>query len=208
MKVVKIIIALNILIFFLWIHWGPRHEKFMIDNFLISWDTLSAGRYWALLTSAFSHNMLWHLFLNMFVFLNFGIIVEKTLGSIQFLLFYLFASVASSLSHSIICAYVLHQPELLALGASGAVSAVILIFALFYPQQKVYFFGFIPLPAIWAVVIINGLDFLGLLGQAKGGNSPIGYGAHLGGAVSGLIYYLLFHTRIYAKHSMGDNFIK
>ena len=113
MKITKIIITLNILVFLLWIQMGNQHAKFMMDNFLISWDTLRAGRYWALIASAFSHNMLWHLFLNMFVFLNFGIIVEQTLGSMRFLLFYLFASVASSFSHAFICAYVLHQPELL-----------------------------------------------------------------------------------------------
>ncbi len=187
---------------------GNQHAKFMMDNFLISWDTLRAGRYWALIASAFSHNMLWHLFLNMFVFLNFGIIVEQTLGSMRFLLFYLFASVASSFSHAFICAYVLHQPELLALGASGAVSAVILLFALFYPQHKVYFFGFIPLPAIWAVIIINSLDLLGLISQAKGTNSPIGYGAHLGGALTGLIYYLIFHSKTYAKRTLADNLVE
>ena len=208
MKITTIIISLNILVFLLWIQFGNEHAKFMMDNFLVSWDTLHEGRYWSLITSAFSHNMLWHLFLNMFVFLNFGLIVEQTLGSIRFLIFYLFASIASSLSHSIICAFVLHQPELLALGASGAVSAVVLLFALFYPQHKVYFFGFIPLPAIWAVVIISGLDFLGLVSQAKGTNSPIGYGAHLGGALSGLIYYLIFHSKIYAKRSLADNLVK
>jgi membrane associated rhomboid family serine protease len=208
MKVVNIIIALNILVFLMWIQLGPKHENFMLDNFLISWDTLREGRYWALIGSAFSHNMLWHLFLNMFVFLNFGIVIEQTLGSLRFLLFYLFACTISSLSHSVICAFILHQPELLALGASGAVSAVILLFALFYPQHKVYFFGFIPLPAIWAVVVINGLDFLGLVSQAKGTNSPIGYGAHLGGAFSGLIYYLIFHSKFYAKRSLTVNLNK
>ncbi len=37
-----------------------------------------------------------------------------------------------------------------------------------------------------------GLDVWGLVAQSGGGGLPIGHGAHLGGAITGIIYYLLF----------------
>jgi membrane associated rhomboid family serine protease len=37
-----------------------------------------------------------------------------------------------------------------------------------------------------------GLDVWGLIAQAEGGGLPIGHGAHLGGAFTGILYYFLF----------------
>lgn len=185
----SLIIFINIFIFILWHILGNIYPNFMISNFLVSWDSLIHGKIWTLLTSAFSHTMLWHLLINMFVLFNFGVIVENQLGSLRFIVFYIAAGIAGSLLHCIVCSYILHQPNLLALGASGAISGVILIFSLYNPNQLIFLFGIIPLPAIWAVILFNGLDIWGLINQTRGIPSPIGYGAHLGGALAGLIYF-------------------
>lgn len=195
MNIVPRIIKINILVFFLWYLIPMVNPEFMVKNFLVSWTTISEGRIWTLLTSAFSHNMFFHLFINMFVLFNFGLMVENYLGAKRFLIFYLLAGVAGSLLHCIVSAFLLHQPELLALGASGAISGVILLFALLYPREKIFIFGIIPIPAIWAAVLINGIDLLGLINQTRGALLPIGYGAHLGGALVGLIYFLILRTR-------------
>jgi len=196
MNIVPRIIKINILVFFLWYLIPMVNPEFMVRNFLVSWTTISEGRIWTLLTSAFSHNMFFHLFINMFVLFNFGLMVENYLGAKRFLIFYLLAAIAGSLLHCIVSAFLLHQPELLALGASGAISGVILLFALLYPREKIFIFGIIPIPAIWAAVLINGIDLLGLINQTRGALLPIGYGAHLGGALVGLIYFFILRTRI------------
>lgn len=190
-NIVPKIIVINILVFLLWNIYGPVNPEFMVKHFLVSWTTLTEGRIWTLFTSAFSHNMLWHIFINMFVFLNFGIVVEKYLGPMRFLIFYLLAGITGSLVHSLVCAYIFHQPNLLALGASGAISGVVLLFALLYPQEKIFLFGLVPLPAIWAAVMFTGIDVYGLVSQTRGVASPIGHGAHLGGALAGLIYFVI-----------------
>jgi membrane associated rhomboid family serine protease len=164
----------------------------MINNFLVSWDYLSKGKFWTLILSVFSHNMFFHIFLNMYVFFGFGSIVENVLGSKRFLSFYLMAGFISSIGHIATSAFLLKQPELPALGASGAVAATILLFALIYPQEKIFLLGIIPLPAISAALFFVGIDIWGLVAQTRGSMIPIGHGAHLGGSFFGLLYYFFY----------------
>lgn len=167
----------------------------MTDHFLVSWTALKDGRYWTLLTSAFSHYLLLHLFINMYVFMGFGTAVEMALGTWPFVKFYLVAGVLSSLCHVLLSTFFLGQPDMGALGASGAVSGVIVVFSLLFPQEKVFLFGLIPMPAIWGALLAVGLDLWGLIAQKTAYSLPIGFGAHLGGALTGLLYYLLFLRR-------------
>lgn len=172
----------------------------MMNNFLVSWNGLLQGRIWTLITSVFSHNMFFHIFLNMYAFFGFGTVLENVMGSKKFLKFYLMAGLVASLSHSMVSAFLIHEPSLPALGASGAVSGVILLFSLMFPQEKILLMGFIPIPALFASALLIGLDVWGLIEQTRGGTLPIGHGAHLGGALYGLIYYLVvIKTKGYAK---------
>lgn len=163
---------------------------FMINNFLVSWDHLATGRIWTLITSVFSHNMFFHIFLNMYVFYGFGTVIENELGSKRFLKFYLLAGITASISHVTVSTYLMGQPELPALGASGAVAGTILLFALMNPHEKILLLGLIPMPAITAALLFVGIDLWGLIAQTRGSTLPIGHGAHLGGSLFGLLYYL------------------
>jgi rhomboid-like protein len=184
------ILIINVLVFVLWNI--ETYSSFMFPNFLVSWNSLEQGRYWTLLTSVFSHRAFYHIVLNMLVLSSFGPILEMKVGAKNFLIFYLVAGVFSSLMHAVTCAYLLGQPELPALGASGAVAAVILTFSLLYPHEKILLFGIIPVPALIGAMLFVGLDIWGLFAQSTSGGLPIGHGAHLGGAFIGLVYYFLF----------------
>ncbi len=94
-----------------------------------------------------------------------------------------------------VSAFILGEPDLQALGASGAISGVILLFSMIFPKEKIFLFGILPLPALFCALIFIGLDIWGLVSQAGGGGLPIGHGAHLGGAAFGLLYYLLYIRR-------------
>jgi len=187
--VVPLLLLANVAVFAAWIWLGET--PFMAENFLVSWDGLAAGRYWTVLTSVFSHVLFVHFFLNMFVLMSFGPHVERAIGSGRFLRFYLFAGIIASLSHALVSAFLLETPETPALGASGAISGVILLFALMYPRERILLLGVIPLPALVGALVFIGLDILGLIAQTQGGGLPIGHGAHLGGAAVGTLYYLL-----------------
>jgi rhomboid-like protein len=192
---VALILWLNILVFVLWHIPSEPLTAFMIQHFLVSWNSVAEGRVWTLLGSEFSHVEFWHLFLNMFVLNSFGRFLEAVLGARRFLRFYLSAAIVASLGHCLVSAFLLGAPDQPAVGASGAISGLILVFALLFPRERILLFGFVPVPAIFGALFAVGLDIWGLVAQARGGGLPIGHGAHLGGAVAGFVYYWFFLRR-------------
>jgi membrane associated rhomboid family serine protease len=70
-----------------------------------------------------------------------------------------------------------------------------MLFALMFPRQIILLFYIIPLPAIFGALGFVALDLWGLSAQAHGGGLPIGHGAHLGGALTGAVFYFLFLRR-------------
>ncbi len=196
-RVIPGLMALNIGVYLGWLL-APATvtgQEVMAQHFLVSWTALSQGRWWTLLTSVFSHNLALHLLLNMFVLNSFGPIIEHALGAWRFLKFYLGAGILASLSHALCSMGLLHQSDLPALGASGGVAGVVLLFSLVFPKEKILVLGFIPLPAILGALAFVALDIWGLVAQVKGHGLPIGHGAHLGGAIAGLIYFLYLRSR-------------
>ena len=59
--IVPFLIVLNVLVYIMWNMYGNDDTNFMQKNFLVSWEALAEGRVWTLITSAFSHNLLWML---------------------------------------------------------------------------------------------------------------------------------------------------
>lgn len=199
---VPLIIAINIVVFVLW-STSFAAPEWMSENFLVSWTALEQERYWVLITSVFSHSLFIHILINMLVLNSFGTLLEQVLGSFLFLSFYLVAGVVSSLSHAVVSMYVMNSPDLPALGASGSIAGLILVFSLMFPKERILLFGIIPLPAIWGALAFVGLDIWGLIAQAGGGGLPIGHGAHLGGAFSGILFYF-FIVRSRIRVSIYD----
>lgn len=184
---INLLILLNVLVYGLWF---LLDLKFMYLNFLVSTAHLQAGHYWTLVTSVFSHNMFFHLLINMFILRGFGTIILSVLKLRRFLSFYLLAGVFGSLGHCFASTYFLSDPSLPALGASGAISGLLVLFSFLFPREKLLLFGFIPVPALMGALLFIGLDIFGLITQMKGSGLPIGHGAHLGGAIFGIVYFL------------------
>lgn len=145
------------------------------------------GYYWQFLTYMFLHSPgdPMHIFLNMFALLMFGPRVELEMGTKKFLMFYLICGVGSAL---------LFLPlstdwNVPLLGASGAIFGVLTAFGIMFPTAIVYVMGYIPLPAIFAVVIFGFLEiFYGLTGLEPG----IANFGHLGGMITALILLKFF----------------
>lgn len=197
--VVPVVIALNVVVFGLW--WaataGGALERFLAENFVVSTLHLAQGRVWTLLTAEFSHIESWHLFLNMFVLWSFGSILERLWGRLRFLAFYLVAAILASASHCAVSTFLLGNAREGAVGASGAISGLLLAYALLFPKHRILIFGILPMPALVAAGLFVGLDLWGLVAQAQGGGLPIGHGAHLGGALCGALYWALDLRRRY-----------
>jgi len=187
------IVGVNLIVFVAWqiSDRYPSMREFMMYNFLTSWPLLKAGHFWTLITSEFSHNLSLHIALNMVVLWSFGSLLERFLGTAAFLRFYFSAACVSSLAHCL-GSIVIGRPETAALGASGAIAGLLMLYALIFPHQKILVFGIIPIPAIVGALFFVGLDIWGLVAQGLGGGLPIGHGAHLGGALCGFLYFRLF----------------
>ncbi len=198
---VSVIIGLNVLVFLGWQAAGfvGGMGEFMLRNFLVSTTHVLHGLVWTLVTSAFSHNEIWHLAINMFVLWSFGTVLEKMWGTRTFVVFYLVAGVAASISHCVVSSVLLGNPDIPALGASGAVSGLLMAYALFFPHHKILLFGIVPIPALVGVLGFVGIDLWGLLVQTRGGGLPIGHGAHLGGALAGLLMYFFYLKSAYPQ---------
>jgi membrane associated rhomboid family serine protease len=201
--VVPVILALNLLVFGAWqvakaqggLPFIPGSGEpsvlgwFMTLNFMVSSKLVLAGHWWGLLTSVFSHEGFFHFLINMVVLWSFGSLLERLWGPRLFSGFYLVAGVVASISHCLVSSILIGNASELAVGASGAISGLLIAYALMFPKQKILLFGVIPLPAMVAALLFVALDLWGLSAQAQGGGLPIGHGAHLGGALAGLVMW-------------------
>ena len=153
-------------------------------------------QYHRLITSAFLHADPLHLFFNMMTLFFFGPVVEATLGTDGMIVIYMGSIIASK-----IAAIVNNRdnPAYSAVGASGAVSGVILSFCMFYPLEKIYFIGVpIGIPAI-----LFGVAYMALSARLmSNAGRVIGHEAHLGGAAGGIVLTILMRpdvvTRLFA----------
>ena len=71
-----------------------------------------------------------------------------------------------------------------AIGASGAVMAVVFTSIFFDPWNKLYFFGLIPIPGI----VFGALYLAYSWYMSKQNKDNIGHDAHFFGAIFGLVY--------------------
>lgn len=148
-------------------------------------------QYYRLITHAFVHANWTHLFVNMFVLYFFGRAVESYLkyffgnnASAYFLLLYFGGILASNL-------YSLHKQKdnfyYNAVGASGAVSAVLFTFIFLNPWEKIYFFGLVPVPGI--IFAIGYLIYSWYMSRKE--LDHVAHDAHFLGAVFGFIFPVL-----------------
>jgi membrane associated rhomboid family serine protease len=142
-------------------------------------------------TYAFLHVDWMHLLVNMFVLWSFGSMVEQLfqiyflgMGTLYFLLLYVGGILFSTLP-----AYGKHKNNDFynAVGASGAVSAVLFSSIIMYPQGEIIFI-FLPVPI--PAYIFGVLYLIYSAYMAKRGQDNIGHDAHFWGAVFGLVFTL------------------
>lgn len=165
-------------------------------SLLNSWMMLDSskvlqGQIWRLTTYDFLHSTdsIFHILFNMWLLYISGIPVAMKYGQREFLWFYLIAGVFSGLFYILWGA--LNQEYVAAVGASGAVSAVLVLYAMNWPRQTWLLYGIIPVPVFLLVLISGGLDLFPMLRQLAGSprQDNIAHAAHIGGMLFGFLYY-------------------
>jgi membrane associated rhomboid family serine protease len=149
------------------------------------------GQIWRLLTSAFCHDRLsvWHILFNMLFLWWFGKTLEMMYGSREFLLFYLTAAVIAGLCFMGL--QLITGDRVPCIGASGAVMAVLMLYAIYYPRHKILLFMLIPIEIRWLVALYVIFDLHPVLLALSGGgmNTGVAHAAHLGGLAFGFLYW-------------------
>jgi membrane associated rhomboid family serine protease len=160
-------------------------------------DLAKPWLWWRFLTYGFAHASFgtvpgahWHILGNMLGLFFLGRSVEQFYGPKEFLRFYLTAIVASGLIWAVATATgcVLAGDPLRgsAVGASGAVVAVVILFALNFPRQTLLLFFVIPVPAWLVGVFVVVGDLLTAMNPES---SRIAWQAHLAGAGFAFLYF-------------------
>ncbi|HYW50208.1 MAG TPA: rhomboid family intramembrane serine protease [Gemmatimonadaceae bacterium] len=143
-------------------------------------------RPWTIITYMFAHSTfrITHLLFNMLSLYFFGPRVEMRLGGQRFIRMYLIAGITGGLLS-------FFTPYAPIVGASGAVFGVQLAFAKFFPREKIFIWGVIPVEARVLVVVMT---VVSLWGGLSGGGG-IAHFAHLGGYVGAWLYLKLAEKR-------------
>jgi membrane associated rhomboid family serine protease len=148
------------------------------------------GAWWQFVTYMFMHGGVIHIAFNMFVLFTFGLPVEGMLGTKRFAVLYFISGIGSALVYmGVISVLMPAELNVMMLGASGAIFAVLTAYGFLFPKNMVWIPPGIPMPAWLAVVAFAALElFLGLTGLEPG----VANFGHLGGIIFGLIIMLAF----------------
>jgi len=161
--------------------WGPVSDFLDLDT-----TKVLQGQVWRLLTYAFLHSPdgWMHIFFNMLFLWWFGSAIEELYGSKEFLAFYLVAAVIGGLAFQMQA--LIQGGPMYSVGASGAVTAVLVLYACHFPHASILLFFFIPVP-IWLFVVFQvGQDAFQLLGRTA---TSTAVAVHLGGAAFAALYF-------------------
>lgn len=143
------------------------------------------ARPWSPITSTFAHANFFHLFINGIGLYFFGPMIESIIGRKRFVWLFLVTGALSGILQVHLEAYV-NPPGGPALGASGAIMAVLGTAVALLPKARVIMFFPIPLPMpLWLMGALYAFqDVIGAFNP----NDGIGNFAHLSGLAIGLGY--------------------
>lgn len=185
-----------------------RLSKWMMNPYKV----LHYREYNRLFTHGFIHADYMHLFFNMFVFYQFGEMVElvftnpgafsqvtgletfwgETTGRVYFAVLYFGAILAGALP-----SLLKHRdnPDYNSLGASGAVSAILIVFIVMFPMAQLALFFVIPMPAFVAGILF--FVYEGYMN--KRGRTGIAHDAHIFGALFGVLFITIVAPSVWSN---------
>ncbi len=199
-QVTRNLLLINILVFVATL----VNKEVMITNFALFYPTSQYFHWWQIITHMFMHGGFWHIFFNMYTLFIFGTVLERVIGSRNFLVLYFVCGLGAVALHLGVQALQAHSyMEAIAegsakaaqayqalkltptLGASGAIYGLLIAYAMLFPTSRLtLIFPPISLSAKVWVIIFAAIELLtGVTGTADG----VAHFAHLGGMLFGFL---------------------
>lgn len=152
---------------------------------LVPYPTFLGGQVWRLATYMFLHDPStpFHLLFNMLALWMFGQEIESRWGSRQFTFFYFFSGIGSGV-FSLVNLFSPVMQFTPVIGASGAVLALLTVYAYYYPDRKVLLFFILP---INIRLVVLGYALFSLYGSIAP-HGVISHLTHLGGILIAIAY--------------------
>ncbi len=150
---------------------------------LALWPLGSGFLPWQVVTYAFLHGGIGHLFFNMLGLWMFGAELERIWGTKRFINFYAASVLTAAAAQLIITS--LTGSIYPTVGASGGLFGLLLAFGMMFPDRIIMpLFPPIPMKAKYFVALYGALElFLGVTGERSG----VAHFAHLGGMLGGYL---------------------
>lgn len=157
--------------------------------------------YYRIFTHAFLHADYFHLGINMLVLYSFGSYIEEVFAQMEddglifsgpFFFILLYISSIALASFSTLIRY-RNNEEYSAVGASGAVSAIVFSYIFFAPLQKILFYMVLPIPGILFGILY--LIYSSYMSRRSKDN--INHSAHFWGAVVGFVFPILLEPSLF-----------
>ena len=184
-NVVYWLIGINFIFFVLMQFLGFTRLMFYMS--MIPAMIVRSGWVWTFVTYMFVHGGFGHIIFNMLALFIFGTQVERYMGSKEFLLFY-FVTGALAGIFSFFVYFLTGQYAVWLMGASGAVFAVSLAYAVLFPESIIYIWGILP---VRAPIMVLGFTVLELFSSVFRTTSGVAHITHLAGFAFAWIYFVV-----------------
>ncbi|MEW6528732.1 MAG: rhomboid family intramembrane serine protease [Candidatus Micrarchaeota archaeon] len=175
------LIAIIGLIFILQLSIPDFTEYFILNPSLVL-DLNHPEQIYRIFTAIFLHANIEHLFFNLLSLFFFAPVLIHTIGRLEFYKIFFIGGIVGSLFYVIIILFGLSHP-IPALGASGAIYAILGAVAFFHPESIIYVY-FFPMRMKFAIILWVILNLFYIVDWRSG----IGGAAHLGGLFFGWFY--------------------
>ncbi len=175
--ITQALLLVNVAMFCLQMFLGP-----WLERLLALWPIGYGFLPWQMVSYAFLHGSIGHLFFNMLGLWMFGSELERLWGGKRYLQFYFASVLTAALTQLVVGLLVGGAPTV---GASGGLFGLLLAFGMMFPNRIIMpLFPPIPMKAKTFVMVFGGLELLfGVTGTASG----VAHFAHLGGMLGGFL---------------------
>ena len=164
--VVKWLVIINVVLFVLVeLTIATRGSLAQVGGLIFGVSALSPelvfrhGFVWQLVTYAFMHGGLWHILFNMLFLYWFGRPIEALWGAKRFLAFYLLAAAFAGLLFCGLELIVAPERPSFCVGASGAIMALLMVYAIYWPDHMILFMFIFPMRMRTFVLITIAIEF-------------------------------------------------